>query len=830
MVPDHSSGVRDHILLIQTLSFCLSSNSLLCVGHSDSIGYWNSCITAFWCTGFLNGSIDRTYPQEQQQDHPVDSRTNSSSLFKRVQRILYTYILTITHQKMSSTASFWDFVYETFLASIRSVGTACTLAAAGTYMHQRGLISVPGKRMLALMSQQVTFPLFLFTKIIYCNQDWSTETCPSVTRSLRQVWILVFWPIVLVSLGLLVGHVVSSLCRTPPHQRKSVMAAVAFGNSTGLPITLLTVVHTNFSKTSELGQVDPTLFLSVYLLLYPVLQWGLGGWLLAPTSSKSNHTNRNDVEQAVVPSTQKEAPSLPASPEPSAVSTSILTEPVLTTAHDDDNDKDRSAVLTSLQLPEMVVGDGEGQQLDDGTLMVPLVDASSSLSSSPPRRGMRSVRSSFKINVLNNKSLDEQYLRHRQGLYSSDEGLYLSEVNLNTLEEQQQQQLHVANTAMTRSVPEVAAASASHAVNTTTTTTTTRTSSTSSPSPPTTDVSSEDSTTAAEPFLLYDETPDSPPHSSDPEPTTTTPHESLDTLVETQPLLTQYTTSSSTTTSPPSSTVYGSTANFSSLPFRRNHNNNSKTTNQQKTIGTVQAPPPPAATESTSPSFSEHYKVDSIWTSFRNIAERCLQPPVVGAITGILVAISPARGLFVDVVDRDADAPLEWLFDGLYSIGLTAVPINMIILGCNLSNSYNKLVKHKNHNNNNKSNGGGGGTSETAVATMSKEDKDGLLDFKTMIGIVIGKMMVMPAMGFVLAWILDNYILDIPDDIDAAFYLVLLIVFLTPTANNVMVMVELSGSNTKEGIANVIAMQFAVAPIILSCTLTMAIGYARGMQ
>jgi hypothetical protein len=53
-----------------------------------------------------------------------------------------------------------------------------------------------------------------------------------------------------------------------------------------------------------------------------------------------------------------------------------------------------------------------------------------------------------------------------------------------------------------------------------------------------------------------------------------------------------------------------------------------------------------------------------------------------------------------------------------------------------------------------------------------------------------------------------------------------MIVFLTPTANNVMVMVELSGSNAKEGIASVIALQYATAPIILSLTMSVAIGVA----
>jgi hypothetical protein len=39
-------------------------------------------------------------------------------------------------------------------------------------------------------------------------------------------------------------------------------------------------------------------------------------------------------------------------------------------------------------------------------------------------------------------------------------------------------------------------------------------------------------------------------------------------------------------------------------------------------------------------------------------------------------------------------------------------------------------------------------------------------------------------------------------------------------------MVELSDSNTKEGIARVIALQYAVAPLILSLTMTVVIGLA----
>lgn len=52
-----------------------------------------------------------------------------------------------------------------------------------------------------------------------------------------------------------------------------------------------------------------------------------------------------------------------------------------------------------------------------------------------------------------------------------------------------------------------------------------------------------------------------------------------------------------------------------------------------------------------------------------------------------------------------------------------------------------------------------------------------------------------------------------------------MIVFVTPTANNVMVMVELSGG-AREGIARVIAWEYAAAPIMLSLTMTTAVGVA----
>lgn len=175
-----------------------------------------------------------------------------------------------------------DSIVPTFCAALRSVGTAATMAAAGFYLHRRNFVAAGEKKALARISQQVTIPCLFFTKIVDCPQDFSVDKCPNFTDNLSDIWWLLFWPLYVVLCGLLVGEAAFRLSSTPQQQRNSVLAACAFANSTGLPITLLTVIHANAVPTSEIGSVDPNLFLSVYLILYPVLQWGVGGWLLTP--------------------------------------------------------------------------------------------------------------------------------------------------------------------------------------------------------------------------------------------------------------------------------------------------------------------------------------------------------------------------------------------------------------------------------------------------------------------------------------------------------------------------------------------------------------------
>jgi len=340
--------------------------------------------------------------------------------------------------------------------------------------------------------------------------------------------MLLFWPAYVVSCGLIVGYIGAILSGTPRSQIRPFLAACAFSNSTGLPITLLTVVHTNFPSTTELGRIDPTLFLSVYLLAYPMLQWSIGGWLLAPdTMGKED----DDEEQALMPN-------------------------------------------------------GDSQQLT------------------------MSIGTPLGRNVLNNETMQNWYKSARRGIGETDASLYISTVDLVKLNRHDDES---------------------------------------------------------------------------------------DTFEEEQALIV--------------------------LP------------------STFEIPPPPVTETSMLVSEdyrqstrSEDYETDQWWDTAKKILSRVFQPPVIGAMAGILVsAITPLRAVFVDLKGRRSDAPLQWMFDALYSVGLTAVPLNMMILGINLSQSQ-----------------------------LSSSPKTVLLSTKSMAAIVTCKMLVLPVIGVCSAIICKRYLFALP--------------------------------------------------------------------
>lgn len=175
-------------------------------------------------------------------------------------------------------------------AALRSIGVALTVVAVGVYLGRQGLLSAAFRKSLSELSVRVTIPALLFTKVLFCEQCQPAnhisiagcKECVPLAEVIASAWVLLLMPALVVGLGAALGKAVAVLFACPPNFSRGCITAVAFGNSTGMPIVLLSVLQQAFAsrQLGALGQVDPILLLPVYLVFYPVLQWSIGGWLL----------------------------------------------------------------------------------------------------------------------------------------------------------------------------------------------------------------------------------------------------------------------------------------------------------------------------------------------------------------------------------------------------------------------------------------------------------------------------------------------------------------------------------------------------------------------
>mgnify|MGYP000647163091 CR=1 FL=1 len=195
-------------------------------------------------------------------------------------------------------------ILEIFTAAVHSVGTAMTMTAAGIYLHRRGMITSDTKTGMARYTQQIAIPALFFTKIVDCPQDFSQDQCPNILDHLGDAWVLLIWPFYVLGVGLLVGKLMIYLVQPPQWQNNCILAATAFANAMGMPITLLEVIGHNFQPPGGAynATLDPSMFQSIYVILNPVLQWGLGGWLLSsedevPAEDKTGPLNESDIEE-----------------------------------------------------------------------------------------------------------------------------------------------------------------------------------------------------------------------------------------------------------------------------------------------------------------------------------------------------------------------------------------------------------------------------------------------------------------------------------------------------------------------------------------------------
>ena len=191
----------------------------------------------------------------------------------------------------ASTAAGPALVSHIALAALQSILQALTVASAGFYLGKRGLMTKDGAKMISVVTMRVAIPCLLFSRIL-----------PSVNLELvAAVWPMLFMPIIFVSVGAILGKLVVLICKPPAEFINGTIAAAALGNSTGLPIVLLTVVKNQLGyifgrpNTTVHGRVvshvvDPVVFLGVYLLTYPIVQWVAGGLLLMPKPKPAPET------------------------------------------------------------------------------------------------------------------------------------------------------------------------------------------------------------------------------------------------------------------------------------------------------------------------------------------------------------------------------------------------------------------------------------------------------------------------------------------------------------------------------------------------------------
>ena len=136
----------------------------------------------------------------------------------------------------ASSASFeskWDPTNRRAAADAASANATlpveCELAVVGAgwggaYLAWQGVMTPTFTKGLSSVSMQLTIPALLFSTVL-----------PSVDfRLITSAWPLLLMPAVYVLVGCAIGVVVVAVCQPPADFRRGTIAAIAFGNSTGM--------------------------------------------------------------------------------------------------------------------------------------------------------------------------------------------------------------------------------------------------------------------------------------------------------------------------------------------------------------------------------------------------------------------------------------------------------------------------------------------------------------------------------------------------------------------------------------------------------------------
>lgn len=206
-------------------------------------------------------------------------------------------------------------IWSLTLASVKAVGSIAVMAAGGFLMTRLGIITNDVRKGLGELSMNLLLPCLMFSQVIYCNsKEMGGDVCPNMAQVIMSSADLFIWPIVVVTSGYCLGFLAAKLLRVPENFRRAAAGSVAFGNSTGMPVVLLSTLAPSLVAEGVV-KGDPLLFLPVYLVLSPLLQWTVGSYIFQ--GPKVTATSSGDVENPAPAADVTAVASIPSIPEAS---------------------------------------------------------------------------------------------------------------------------------------------------------------------------------------------------------------------------------------------------------------------------------------------------------------------------------------------------------------------------------------------------------------------------------------------------------------------------------------------------------------------------------
>eukprot|EP00929_Paragymnodinium_shiwhaense_P029907 TRINITY_DN17050_c0_g1_i1.p1 TRINITY_DN17050_c0_g1~~TRINITY_DN17050_c0_g1_i1.p1 ORF type:complete len:410 (+),score=23.73 TRINITY_DN17050_c0_g1_i1:134-1363(+) len=181
-----------------------------------------------------------------------------------------------------------------FLKAATAMAQAGSMAGIGLALGRLGVVDSNARKVISALSMKLTIPCLLFSSILSCPHGSHLQDggqCPELSAVLRSAWPMMVLPFIWAGIGAFSGLFAVRISCTPDELRRTVIASCAFGNSTGLPIVLLTALSHSGDILSLGVGIDMELrnfllLLSLYQITYPMIQWTIGGWLLKPRETR----------------------------------------------------------------------------------------------------------------------------------------------------------------------------------------------------------------------------------------------------------------------------------------------------------------------------------------------------------------------------------------------------------------------------------------------------------------------------------------------------------------------------------------------------------------